>query len=141
MKICIPTIDDSGLKGLPHDHFGSAPFFTFVDTESMEVDAARNGGASHVHGACRPLEFLGTRAVDAVVCRGLGRRAFSRLQSAGIDVFVTLEANVEDTLTAFRNGRLRQMKDEEACQGHGHSHGHGHDHGHGSERSRGNGRG
>ena len=62
----------------PHDHFGSAPFFTFIDTETMAVEAVRNGGASHVHGACRPLDFLGARPVEAVVCRGLGRRAFSR---------------------------------------------------------------
>ena len=33
MKICIPTMDDRGREGMPSDHFGSAPFFTFVDTE------------------------------------------------------------------------------------------------------------
>lgn len=131
MKICIPTMDDSGLTGLPHDHFGSAPYFTFIDTETMDVEAVRNGGASHVHGACRPLEFLGARPVDAVVCRGLGKRAFARLRNAGIDVFVTLEPNVENTLSALRDGRLRRMTDEGVCHGHGHGHGHGHEQGRG----------
>ena len=131
MKICIPTMDDKGLHGTPSDHFGSAPFFTFVDTDSEDLDIQRNGGAHHVHGACRPLEFLGTREVDAVACRGLGKRAFSRLRDGGIGVYVTLEKDVEATVRAYKDGRLRQLTSEEACQGHSHSHGGGHVHAHG----------
>lgn len=130
MKLCIPTMDDRGLEGMPSDHFGSAPFFTFVDTDSGEVEAVRNGGANHVHGACRPLEFLGTRTVDAIFCRGLGKRAFEKLQAGGIQVFITLERDVEKTLAAFKDGKLRQMNSDEAC--HGHSHG-GSGHGHGGQ--------
>ncbi len=120
MILCVPTLDDGGLKGMPSDHFGSAPFFTFVDTDTLEVETHRNDGAHHVHGACRPLDYLGTRQVDAIVCRGLGRRAFSRLQDGGIGVFVTLETDVEATVRAFRDGRLRPLRSEEACHGHGH---------------------
>jgi len=104
---------------MPSDHFGSAPFFTFVDTESGSVETQRNGGAHHVHGACKPLDFLGKRPVDAILCRGLGQRAFGRLQDAGIDVFVTLEKDVGSTVEAFTEGRLRQLTSEEACHGHG----------------------
>jgi predicted Fe-Mo cluster-binding NifX family protein len=139
MKLCIPTMDDRGLGGMPSDHFGSAPFFTFVDTETDVVETQRNGGADHVHGACRPLEFLGTRPVDAVVCRGLGRRAFSRLSDAGVAVYVTLEKDVETTLTALREGRLRPLASEEAC--HGHSHGSSSGGGQGRGRGGGLGRG
>jgi predicted Fe-Mo cluster-binding NifX family protein len=138
MKLCIPTLDDRGLDGLPSDHFGSAPFFTFVDTETRAVETQRNGGANHVHGACRPLDFLGTRPVDAIVCRGLGKRAFARLQAAGITVYVTLEKDVGSTVSAFQDGRLRELTSEEAC--HGHSHGQGHGHGHGTHAGLGRGR-
>ena len=157
MKICIPTMDDEGLHGIPSDHFGSAPFFTFVDTDSEGLDIQRNGGAHHVHGACRPLELLGTRDVEAVVCRGLGKRAFSRLRDGGIGVFVTLEKDVEATARAYMDGRLRQLTSEEACHGHshgfgggpGHVHGDGdglglgrsHTSGSGMDRGRGRGRG
>jgi predicted Fe-Mo cluster-binding NifX family protein len=131
MRICIPTMDDRGKEGMPSDHFGSAPYFTFVDTEEGTYEAVRNGGASHVHGACQPLKFLGTRPVDAIVCRGLGRRAFARLADAGVQVFVTLEKNAEDTVMAMKDGRLRPLASEEACHGHDHDHGgHGHGHGH-----------
>lgn len=118
MRLCIPTMDDSGLAGMPSDHFGSAPYFTFVDTETEQFEAVRNGGSGHVHGACQPLKFLGTRPVDAIVCRGLGRRAFSRLADAGVQVFVTLERDVGETVTAFKEGRLQPLSSEEACHGH-----------------------
>jgi len=128
MKLCIPTLDDRGLEGTPSDHFGSAPFFTFVDSDTGEVQVERNGGAHHVHGACRPLDFLGTRTLDAVLCRGLGKRAFARLQGGGISVYVTLEADVAATVEAFKGGRLRQLTTDEACHGHGHGHSHHHAH-------------
>jgi len=132
MKLCIPTLDDRGREGTPSDHFGSAPFFTFVDTEADSYEAVRNGGSSHVHGACQPLKFLGSRPVDAVVCRGLGHRAFARLAEAGVEVFVTLEKDVKRTVEAFKDGRLSPLTSEEACHGHSHSHagqGHGFRHG------------
>jgi predicted Fe-Mo cluster-binding NifX family protein len=132
MKICIPTMDDRGREGMPSDHFGSAPFFTFVDTETGEYEPVRNGGASHVHGSCQPLKFLGSRPVDAIVVRGLGRRAFARLTDAGVQVFVTLENNAEDTIAALEDGRLQPLSSEQACHGHD---GGGRGHGPGAHRS------
>jgi predicted Fe-Mo cluster-binding NifX family protein len=140
MRLCIPTLDDRGLDGLPSDHFGSAPFFTFVDSETEAVETQRNGGASHVHGACRPLEFLAATPVDAIVCRGLGKRAFSRLQTAGVTVYVTLERDVRSTVAAFQEGRLRELTSEEACHGHSHGQGQGHGHSHGTHAGLGRGR-
>jgi predicted Fe-Mo cluster-binding NifX family protein len=119
MRLCIPTLNNGGLAAMPSDHFGSAPFFTFVDAESGSVETQRNGGAHHVHGACKPLDFLGKQPVDAVLCRGLGQRAFGRLRDAGIHVFVTLEKDVGTSVEAFKAGRLRQLTSEEACHGHG----------------------
>lgn len=127
MRICIPTMDDGGKEASPSDHFGSAPFFTFVDTDTGEYDAVKNGGASHVHGACQPLKFLGSRPVDAVVCRGLGRRAFERLAEVGVKVFVTLEGDAQASVQALQEGRLRALTVEAACHGHdGGMSGHGH---------------
>jgi len=121
MKICIPTMDERGLEGMPSAHFGSAPFFTFVDTESGEVEAVGNSGADHAHGQCRPLAFLGTRPVEAVLCRGVGRGALMKLQAGGVQVFITMETDVEKSLAAFKNGILKQMTPGDACQGHSHA--------------------
>lgn len=145
MKLCIPTLDDKGLQGTPSDHFGSAPFFTFVDTDTGDIEIQGNGGDHHVHGACRPLEHLGAREVDVVVCRGLGKRAFSRLSSGGIGVYVTQEKDVDATIQAYEAGRLTELTIDEACGGHGHGHGggsgHGHFHGHGGGSGHGHGEG
>jgi len=130
MKICIPTNDDRGMDAVLCDHFGSAPFFTFIDTETGTCEVMKNGGSDHVHGACRPLEFMGKRPVDAVVCRGLGRGAFSKLQAGGVKVLVSLEADVSETVRAFEEDRLLAMSLERACGGHGHGHAHGHAHSH-----------
>jgi len=141
MKLCIPTLDDGGFQGTPSDHFGSAPFFTFVDTDTGEVEAVPNGGAHHEHGACRPLDFLGTRPVDALLCRGLGRGAFSRLQEGGVSVYVTMERDVAGAVEAFKAGRLRKLAVNETCRGHAHGHGHGHAHAHGQSEGHGAGSG
>ena len=125
MKICIPTMDGREGESIPADHFGSAPYFTFTETEADEYESVPNQGADHAHGSCQPLQFLGDRKVDVVVCRGLGRRALSRLQEAGVEVFVTLEKTAQESVQAFEEGRLRLLDAEEACQGHGHHHGHG----------------
>ena len=42
MKICIPTNTDSGTESTISGHFGSAPFFMIVDTESLGCRAVVN---------------------------------------------------------------------------------------------------
>ena len=71
MKICIPTRDERGLQAELSGHFGSAPFFTVVDTDSWECEVIPSGGHGH-GGSCAPTELIGSRKIDAVVCRGMG---------------------------------------------------------------------
>lgn len=126
MRLCLPTIDGSGLPGRLSPHFGSAPFFTLVDTASGLVEAWSNAHEHHEHGRCNPAMGLVGRNLDAVVCRGLGRRALQRLLDAGIPVLVTEAWTVAGALEAFHAGELRTMSDEEACAGHDHGHAEGH---------------
>ncbi|MFG1691384.1 NifB/NifX family molybdenum-iron cluster-binding protein [Gemmatimonadota bacterium] len=128
MRICIPTLDDSGMQAIPSDHFGSAPFFTLVDTGTEEVEIIKNGDEHHVHGRCRPILSLPVESVDAIVCRGLGKRALLRLNDAGIPVLITGAPNVSEILAAYRKSELVTLTAEQACGG-GHGHGHGHTHG------------
>ena len=131
MKICIPTIDNQGPKGLPSAHFGASPFFTVFDLGTGEWQALGNAVGSHDHGACRPLDVLAGQPVAAVLCRGLGAGAFSRLQQAGIKVYLTDQPDVASCLQAFREGSLRELTEAEVCHGHHHGPGQGHPHRHG----------
>jgi predicted Fe-Mo cluster-binding NifX family protein len=141
MKLCIPTKDDRGPEARPFRHFGSAPFFTLVDTDTGEIEVLANSNPHHQHGTCHPMSQLRDRGLDAVVCRGLGRRALAALESEGIDVMVASEGNVADILVAVREGVLQPLTAAEACRGHGHGHGdryeqrHRHRHGREEDRS------
>lgn len=122
MRLCLPTIDDRSLGARLSPHFGSAPCFTVVDTASGTVEVLANGQAVHEHGRCDPTKALEGRGLDAVVCRGLGRRALQRLQGAGIPVLVTGALTVAGALSEFEAGILRPLSEDEACGG-GHGHG------------------
>lgn len=126
MKICIPTIDDRGPEGVRSAHFGSSSFFSFFDLETGEWEAIRNTAAGQEHGTCRPLDALLSRPADAVLCGGLGRGAFSRLQGAGLRVYLVQEPEVLACLEAFKEGRLREITEAEICHGHGPGPGHRH---------------
>ncbi len=121
MRVCIPTIDDQGPNGLPSAHFGASPFLTFFDLDTGDWEAVPNGSSGHQHGACRPLDALTGRPVDAVLCQGLGRGAFARLQQAGIAVYLAREPDTAGCLEAYRAGRLPRLIEAQLCHGHGHA--------------------
>ena len=116
MTICIPTHGDEGLRAEVAGHLGRAPFLTLVDTESGALAVIAN--APHRGGQCQPAAPLEGRGVDAVVCSGVGRRALSTLETAGIRVLTTPASRVDEVLESFRAGALREMSAREACAGH-----------------------
>lgn len=121
MRLCIPTVDGTGLEARLSGHFGSAPFFTVIDSETGRTEVIGNAHASHEHGHCRPTESLQGRGVETVVCRGLGRRALAVLRGEGITVLVTEANTVAEAVRAFEVGTLVPLDEAGACQG-GHSH-------------------
>lgn len=123
MRLCMPTVNERGLTARLSPHFGSAPYQTLIDTDTREAAVLVNEHAQHEHGRCSPLKGLEGRAIDAVVCRGLGLRALGALNMAGIQVLVTERWTVADALEEFRKGRLAFMTPEAACEGGGHGHG------------------
>ena len=108
MKMCIPTRDERGMQSEVFDHFGSAPFFTLVDSESGQVEVEQNDNTHHGHGTCHPLRQFGSHSIDAVVCQAMGRGAVASLKEAGVRVFV-LDGDaghtVQSVVTAAREER------------------------------------
>jgi predicted Fe-Mo cluster-binding NifX family protein len=129
MRICIPTLDDAGLDARISDHFGSAPFYTLVDTETGSLDTLANehhgtsGGHAHGQGGCRALSHVNPDSCDAVAARGMGRGAMASLARSGLKLFVARGDTVSDIVEAARRGDLRQAGDGDlSCGGH-HQHG------------------
>ena len=127
MNLCIPVMSDSGLQSEVCPHFGSAPCFLIVDTDSGSCRTIANT----VHqqgrgGGCAPLHLLDGQAVDAMVVGGIGMGALNKLRAANIRVLVSTLRTVQETVAAFKAGALQAVGDDMACAGHGpqgHAHG------------------
>ena len=120
MNICIPVNEDRGPQSPVCAHFGSAPVFLIVDTESGSSRAVINQNQHHAHGMCQPLASLSDEQLDAVVVGGIGRGALEKLRAAGIMVFQSEFDTVEKTVQAYRDGGLRLVTPASACGGHAH---------------------
>lgn len=138
MNVLIPVLSDNGLQSEVSAHFGSAPTYLVVDTDTGAVRGIANENQHHGHGGCAPLAILGDVAVDAIVVGGIGAGALGRLNSAGIDVYFADRGTVGETIEGLKAGRLNRMQAVHACGGHGHGAGgcHHHHHAHGSQGNR-----
>src|SRR4030042_1671605 len=87
MKVCFPVLKAEGLESEVYGHFGSAPVFLFVESDSNNVTIVNNGDQHHEHGACNPMKALDNQKVEAVVVGGIGAGALSRRNHLGIQVF------------------------------------------------------
>jgi predicted Fe-Mo cluster-binding NifX family protein len=120
MNICIPIVEDHGLSSRVSEHFGSAPRFMIVDSETGSLRSIKNENAHHGHGMCQPLAALAGESLDVLVVGGIGRGAISRLRAASIVVYLSEHPTVEATLLALRQGTLKEATPETGCR---HRHG------------------
>lgn len=115
MIVCLPTNENRGIDSTLSSHFGRAPWFTIIDSETGSVEVIRNDEGSHVHGACTPTEEIRRHGVEGVLCRGIGAGASARLAAAGITVYLTDENVAASCITALREGRVQRLGGEGAC--------------------------
>ncbi|MFA5039508.1 MAG: NifB/NifX family molybdenum-iron cluster-binding protein [Candidatus Omnitrophota bacterium] len=123
MKVCIPTETNEGKTAQVYGHFGSAPYFTIVDTEKDTVEVIDNANQHHAHGMCHPIGALAGRKVDVVVTGGMGGRAVQKLNEGGIKVFRAVPGTVGEIIQQFKGKQLEEITVHDACSQHGcHSH-------------------
>jgi predicted Fe-Mo cluster-binding NifX family protein len=123
MKVAIPVAEDFGLESLVYGHFGSAPVFVLVDSETMAIESLGNQDQAHVHGQCSPVQALAGRSPDAVLVGGIGTGAVRGLRAAGIKVYRCDGGTVAEAVRQLKAGELPEMNEDDACAGHsgGHS--------------------
>jgi predicted Fe-Mo cluster-binding NifX family protein len=122
MKVAIPVAEDYGLESLVYGHFGSAPVFVLVDSETMSVESLGNRDQAHVHGQCSPMQALAGRSPDAVVVGGIGAGAVRGLRAAGIKVYHCDGGTVAQAVGWLKAGELPEMDEDSACTGHAGGH-------------------
>ena len=119
MKLCFPVQQDEGIESAVYSHFGSAPLFMVVDTETNVVSPINNRDQHHVHGACNPLKALDNQKVDAVIVGGIGAGALTRLNQLGITVHRSQAPTVRENLTLHAANALPVITVQGCCGGHG----------------------
>ena len=118
MKVCFAVEKDQGMESAVYNHFGSAPVFVMVDTETGSAGAIDNKDLNHVHDACSPMQALGGQAIDAVVVGGIGAGAISGLNAMGITVYGSAAETVKQNIDLMKEGKLPLLTLQHACGGH-----------------------
>jgi predicted Fe-Mo cluster-binding NifX family protein len=108
-----------GLESEVYGHFGSAPAFIVVDSETKDVKQISNSDASHAHGMCSPLKALNGQEVDCVVVGGIGGGALTKLGMTGISVYRAESGTIETNLASLSSGKLQKFDSTHTCAGHG----------------------
>lgn len=119
MKICFPVSDSKGLESPIHGHFGSAPAFVILDTDTGGLEDVANADAKHEHGHCSPIKALQGSKVDAVVVGGIGAGALQKLNSIGASVFKASAGTVKDNILLLAEGGLQEIGLSHTCSGGG----------------------
>jgi len=118
MKICFPAQKDEGLDRAVYNHFGSAPIFVVVDTDTNSIASISNQDQHHSHGACNPMKALDNQEVDAIVVGGIGAGALTRLNQMGIAVHRSQAPTIRENLALFVSKTLPELTVQGCCGGH-----------------------
>ena len=120
MKVCLPISKNLGLDSPVHGHFGSAPGFLAVDTETLAAEAILNANLNHAHGGCSPVKALAGCKPDAALVGGLGAGALAGLRQMGVRVYLVPGGTAAEAVRQFKEGKLRELTDLATCGGHAH---------------------
>lgn len=116
MKIAV-TYDNGNI----FQHFGRTESFKVYDVEDNKVVSSEVIGSNGVgHGALAGL--LADRAVDVLICGGIGGGAQQALADAGVELVAGAEGDVDQAVEAYLKGEL--ISTGANCDHHHHEDGH-----------------
>ena len=118
MKICFPVQQNNGLDSAVYNHFGSAPIFVVVDTDTNSIASISNQDQHHSHGACNPMKALDNQKVDAIVVGGIGAGALTRLNQMGIKVHRSQAETIGGNMALLTTQSLPVLTLQGCCGGH-----------------------
>ena len=111
MRVVISATDDN-LDSQVDRRFGRCPWFLFVDTESLEYEAARNESADASSGAGTACaQFVLEKGINALISGQAGPNAYEVLKQAGVKIFMApKDCSVREAIDKYRNNELLQME-------------------------------
>ena len=116
MHVYIPVIASEGLDSPISQHFGSAPRFVVCDSPQQEPGGPDGDRGDEDDGIC-PCGTPGFpgAGVDAIVCVGMGDRAWRQFSSRGIPVYVAQAPSAGAALASLQDGRGIEVVPHRCC--------------------------
>ncbi|MHA1711628.1 MAG: NifB/NifX family molybdenum-iron cluster-binding protein [Candidatus Freyarchaeota archaeon] len=112
IRLVIPVLDDKGLDAQLSDHFGRAPYFAIVDLDEdgriLRHQVSPNV-SEHFGGTGRPAHRILQFRPNAVIVYGMGPRALSMFQSAGVAVLKANANTVREVIGAYNRDELMEL--------------------------------
>ena len=108
MKIAV-TSNGPELDAQASPVFGRCPWYLFVDSDTMEVEALENPATGAASGAgIQAAQFVVEQGADVVLSGNVGPNAFDIFRSADVPVYVSEGETVREAVQAYKEGRLRE---------------------------------
>lgn len=110
-RIVIPAEDGNGLNARLSEHFGRAPYFIIVELEDGNISSVQAvpNESEHFGGFGRPPDRILQFRPNAVITYGMGPKALSIFQEAGIAVLKANADTVKDVIEAYRQDKLEEL--------------------------------
>lgn len=116
MTICI-TSSGQELDAPVNPSFGRAPYFLFVDEETLAIEAVKNAPGAHGAGV-QAAQTVVSKGANVVIAENVGPNAHQGLTAAGIEIYVGAKGTAKEALQDYRAGRLTRA-DAPTAGGHG----------------------
>ena len=119
MKIAItatgPSLDDR-----VEARFGRAPYYLFVDPETMEVEAVQNPNVAAGGGVgIQSAQLMSDHGVQHVLTGNCGPNAFQVFSAAGIQVIVGVSGIARQAVEQFKAGAFTATNQPNVAGHHG----------------------
>jgi predicted Fe-Mo cluster-binding NifX family protein len=111
-RIVIPAEDRNGLDARLSEHFGRAPYFIVIELNedgSISNVQAISNESEHFGGSGRPPDRLLQFKPNAIITYGMGPRALSIFQEAGVAVLKANANTVKEVIEAYKQGNLEEL--------------------------------
>ncbi len=108
VRLSIPSADDRELESFVSEHFGRAPFYTFIDVSDngkiLNVEVVPVHFSDHGPGDI-PY-WVREQGGNIVLAQGIGRKAVDFFNQLGIKVIKGVTGKVEDVVKGYLSGTL-----------------------------------
>jgi predicted Fe-Mo cluster-binding NifX family protein len=116
MNICIPVEKNDGLDSQLCLHFGKAPMFVVINTDTLHMEVYENIASDSEPDSSACCKLAAEGEINSVVVGGIGLEALSDLQATGLSVYSSTKDTVREIVDEFSSGALNPITMGNRCR-------------------------